>query len=120
MTDIRIEKVNEELHPFQEDINVSNFFPGGQRSEVLEEIIGAVYREIPIVILTGEEGSGKTMLCRVLEERLANGFGVVIFPTPSNHSMMWSARSPCVSEWRWTASRIGKTRKNICSRLSTT
>ena len=80
MTDIRIEKENGELHPFQEDVDVCNFYGGGQRSEILGEILSGVRRGVPVIILSGEGGSGKTMICRMLEQRLAGDVEVMIFP----------------------------------------
>jgi len=80
MTDIRIENERGEVYPFQEDVDVRNFYAGGQRGEILEEIVAAVRRDTSVLILSGEAGSGKTMICRVLEQQLFEDVEVIVFP----------------------------------------
>ncbi len=55
--------------PFQEELETSQFFTGGGRETVLAAIQAAFQDQVGIVTLIGEEGSGKTMLCKVLQEQ---------------------------------------------------
>jgi type II secretory pathway predicted ATPase ExeA len=65
---------------FQENNNLENFFTGGGRAEVLVRLQEAISIGVPMLVITGEEGSGKTMLCRMLEQRTAQECIVVYFP----------------------------------------
>jgi type II secretory pathway predicted ATPase ExeA len=56
--------------PFTITPNTEFFFPGGNRGAVLEALIYAITHDQGIIKLTGEVGTGKTMLCRMLESRL--------------------------------------------------
>jgi len=74
---------NPEKHnmaPFQEESSLENFFAGTQRGELLSQIKEAVVDGVPLLVLTGEEGSGKTMLCRMLEQDGPTDFITVFFP----------------------------------------
>ena len=53
--------------PFKITPDTSLFFPGGNRGAVLEALIYAITEGEGIVKVVGEVGSGKTMLCRMLE-----------------------------------------------------
>lgn len=67
--------------PFQEEVMVERFFAGANRDILLQKSIHALRAGTPVVILSGEEGSGKTMLCRKIEQQ-AEGFSrVVYFPS---------------------------------------
>lgn len=80
MTEINKERENLNRSPFQEEIVLDNYFPCGRRADVLTQIEQAVQNGVALMVLTGEEGSGKTMLCRVLEyEALCQ---TVFFPCP--------------------------------------
>ena len=46
------------------------FYAGNTRGELLDALLYAVMQGEGIIKLTGEVGSGKTMLCRMLAERL--------------------------------------------------
>jgi len=69
--------------PFQNTPDTQVFFPGGQRGAVLEALLYAVRRGDAIVKVVGEVGSGKTMLCRMLETRLPAGTEIVYLANPS-------------------------------------
>lgn len=56
------------------------FFTGGGRGLLLDEISQAVIQGIPLLVLTGDEGSGKTVICGKLEERIKGECQVVFFP----------------------------------------
>ena len=56
--------------PFRITPDPAFFFAGANRGAVLEALIYAVTRGEGIVKVVGEVGSGKTMLCRMLEREL--------------------------------------------------
>ena len=56
--------------PFKITPNTEFFFGGGNRGPVLEALLYAVTHGEGIVKVTGEVGSGKTMLCHMLQARL--------------------------------------------------
>jgi type II secretory pathway predicted ATPase ExeA/septal ring-binding cell division protein DamX len=72
-----------ERSPFRITPDTKLFYPGGHRGEILEALIYAVTSGEGIVKVVGEVGSGKTMLCRMLEERLADRVDIVYLANPS-------------------------------------
>ncbi|MBI4206755.1 MAG: AAA family ATPase [Betaproteobacteria bacterium] len=56
--------------PFKITPNTDFFFSGGNRGPILEALIYTVTNGEGIVKVTGEVGSGKTMLCNMLQMRL--------------------------------------------------
>jgi type II secretory pathway predicted ATPase ExeA len=56
--------------PFRITPHTEFFFSGANRGATLEALLYAITHDEGIVKVTGEVGSGKTMLCRVLVERL--------------------------------------------------
>lgn len=69
--------------PFRITPDTSLFFPGANRGAVLEALIYAVGNGEGIVKVVGEVGSGKTMLCRMLEQELPDRVEVVYLANPS-------------------------------------
>jgi len=69
--------------PFKITPNTEFFFAGGNRGPVLEALVYAVTHGEGIVKVTGEVGSGKTMLCRVLMERLPENVETIYLAVPS-------------------------------------
>lgn len=69
--------------PFRITPDTDLFFAGGGRGEVLEALVYAVTSGEGIVKVTGEVGTGKTMLCRMLEVRLPASVEVVYIANPS-------------------------------------
>ena len=69
--------------PFRITPDTKLFYPGGHRGEILEALIYAVTSGEGIVKVVGEVGSGKTMLCRMLEERLPDRVDIVYLANPS-------------------------------------
>jgi len=59
------------------------FFSGANRGEILDALIYAITESEGIVKVTGEVGSGKTMLCRMLLERLPQQVECVYLANPS-------------------------------------
>jgi len=69
--------------PFKITPDTSLFFPGGNRGAVLDALIYAITSGEGIVKVVGEVGSGKTMLCRMLEVELPENVEVVYLANPS-------------------------------------
>ena len=61
--------------PFKITPHTEFFFAGANRGETLEALIYAITSGEGMVKVTGEVGAGKTMLCRVLMERLPKTVG---------------------------------------------
>ncbi|MDD5174892.1 MAG: AAA family ATPase [Sterolibacterium sp.] len=69
--------------PFRITPNTGFFFAGANRGATLDALIYAITHDEGIVKISGEVGSGKTMLCRVLMERLPPHVLTVYLATPS-------------------------------------
>ncbi len=69
-------------HPFLITPDPSMFCPGGGRGEILDALIYAITSGEGIIKVVGEVGSGKTMLCRILEERLPKFVEIVYLANP--------------------------------------
>ncbi|MDT8452265.1 MAG: AAA family ATPase [Gammaproteobacteria bacterium] len=69
--------------PFKITPDTSLFFEGSQRGAALDALIYTVTSGEGIIKVVGEVGSGKTMLCRMLEVRLAGKVDVVYIANPS-------------------------------------
>ena len=69
--------------PFKITPNTDFFFPGGNRGAVLEALRYAILHGEGIVKVVGEVGSGKTMLCRMLQEQLPEQVDSVYLANPS-------------------------------------
>ncbi len=76
--------------PFRITPHTDYFFSGANRGPTLEALIYAVTQDEGIVKVTGEVGSGKTMLCRMLLERLPANVETLYIATPSlsRHDML--------------------------------
>ena len=68
--------------PFKITPDPEFFFSGGNRGAVLEALLYAVARGEGIVKVVGEVGSGKTMLCRMLERELPSDCEIVYLANP--------------------------------------
>ncbi len=68
--------------PFKITPDPQFFFSGGNRGAVLEALLYAVARGEGIVKVVGEVGSGKTMLCRMLERELPSDCEIVYLANP--------------------------------------
>jgi type II secretory pathway predicted ATPase ExeA len=69
--------------PFKITPDTRLFFPGGNRGVVLEALAYAITSGEGIVKVVGEVGSGKTMLCRMLETELPKNVSIVYLANPS-------------------------------------
>jgi len=69
--------------PFRITPHTDFFFDGADRGTTLEGLLYAIQYEEGIVKVSGEVGSGKTMLCRVLMERLPENVETIYLANPS-------------------------------------
>ena len=69
--------------PFKITPNTEFFFGGGNRGPILQALIYAVTHGEGIIKVTGEVGSGKTMLCHMLPTRLPARIETVYIANPS-------------------------------------
>jgi type II secretory pathway predicted ATPase ExeA/septal ring-binding cell division protein DamX len=69
--------------PFRITPHTEFFFAGANRGATLEALLYAITAGEGMVKVTGEVGSGKTMLCRVLMERLPETVETIYLAVPS-------------------------------------
>lgn len=69
--------------PFRITPHPDFFFDGADRGATLEALLYAILHEEGMIKVTGEIGSGKTMLCRMLLERLPAHVETVFLANPS-------------------------------------
>ncbi len=69
--------------PFRITPDTRMFYEGGGRGEILDALVYAIISGEGIVKVVGEVGTGKTMLCRMLEERLPENVEIVYLANPS-------------------------------------
>ena len=76
--------------PFRITPHTEYFFSGANRGPTLDALIYAITQDEGIVKVTGEVGSGKTMLCRMLLERLPAHVDTLYLANPSlsRHDML--------------------------------
>jgi MSHA biogenesis protein MshM len=72
-----------ERPPFQITPDPSLFFEGGKRGAVLDALVFAIERGEGIVKVVGEVGSGKTMICRMLELRVSSNTEIIYVANPN-------------------------------------
>ena len=68
--------------PFQEEPDPEIFFPGAKREDICQSLILDILSGKPLVKLIGREGSGKTLVSRVIIDRLPARFEVVSIDNP--------------------------------------
>jgi len=68
--------------PFRITPDTDFFFVGARRGATLEALIYAITHDEGIVKVSGEVGSGKTMLCRMLLEKLPSNVETVYLANP--------------------------------------
>lgn len=69
--------------PFRITPHTEFFFSGANRGATLEALVYAITAGEGLVKVTGEVGTGKTMLCRVLMERLPESVVTIYLAVPS-------------------------------------
>ncbi len=69
--------------PFKITPDTSLFFGGGKRGDILGALVYAIDRGEGIIKVVGEVGSGKTMLCRMLQLKLPESVETIYIGNPS-------------------------------------
>jgi len=69
--------------PFKITPDTSMFFEGSKRGAALDALVYAIKSGEGIIKVVGEVGSGKTMLCRMLELKLSDVVDIVYIAHPS-------------------------------------
>jgi len=69
--------------PFRITPDTRFFYTGARRGEILEAVVYAITSGEGVIKVVGEVGSGKTMLCRMLESRLPEHVEIVYLANPS-------------------------------------
>lgn len=69
--------------PFRITPDTSLFYDGGHRGDILGALVYAVHRGEGIIKVVGEVGSGKTMLCRMLQTELPDSIEIIYIANPS-------------------------------------
>ncbi|MCP5150833.1 MAG: AAA family ATPase [Chromatiales bacterium] len=69
--------------PFKITPDTRLFYTGAGRGEILEALIYAITSGEGIIKIVGEVGTGKTMLCRMLEARLPKNVEILYLANPS-------------------------------------
>jgi type II secretory pathway predicted ATPase ExeA len=69
--------------PFKITPATEFFFSGANRGEILQALLYAVTHSEGIIKVSGEVGSGKTMLCRMLLDRLPGNIKTIYLANPS-------------------------------------
>lgn len=69
--------------PFRITPDTSLFYDGGHRGDILGALVYAVHRGEGIIKVVGEVGSGKTMLCRMLQLELPETIDIIYIANPS-------------------------------------
>ena len=74
-----------QLHtsPFREEIDSEVFFPEADREYICEQLEADIKNNRVFIKLLGGEGSGKTLLCKVLAGRLPDDFEVLYVDNPT-------------------------------------
>ena len=65
--------------PFQDTIDTDLFFGGGSRREIVDKIKAALADDVELLTLTGTDGSGKTMICTLVQQELEGNAEVLYF-----------------------------------------
>jgi MSHA biogenesis protein MshM len=69
--------------PFRITPNTNYWFEGGQRGDLLATLEYAIGHGEGLIKVVGEVGSGKTMLCRMLQQRLPDNIDTVYLGNPT-------------------------------------
>jgi len=68
--------------PFLEEADPAVFFTDAGRYEVYQALLKNIGQRRPLITLIGDEGSGKTLLCKVLAVRLPQEYQIVFITNP--------------------------------------
>ncbi|MEE9552171.1 MAG: AAA family ATPase, partial [Gammaproteobacteria bacterium] len=117
--------------PFKITPDTKLFFPGGNRGAILDALIYAIVSGEGIIKVIGEVGSGKTMLCRMLEMDLPDNVEIVYLANPSLspdnilHAIAFELKLPVkpndqrpMQPIRAAALPLVLTQRRVCAELS--
>jgi type II secretory pathway predicted ATPase ExeA len=94
-----------ERPPFKITPDTSLFYDGGKRGDILAALVYAIHRGEGIIKVVGEVGSGKTMLCRMLQLKLPDSVEIVyIANQTSGHA--FAAGLPAATAYGKQAGRV--------------
>ncbi|MBI2360082.1 MAG: AAA family ATPase [Deltaproteobacteria bacterium] len=68
--------------PFSLAVDLAFLYPSEGHSRVYDEVLAAIDRREGLICLTGDPGTGKTVICRRLLEELSDDYNVVLVNTP--------------------------------------
>jgi type II secretory pathway predicted ATPase ExeA len=68
--------------PFAEEPDPEIFFPGARREEICQSLILDILAGKQLLKLIGREGSGKTLICQLIADRLPETYHVVFLDNP--------------------------------------
>jgi len=68
--------------PFAEEPDPEIFFPGSRREEICQSLILDILAGKQLIKLVGREGSGKTLICCLIAERLHDEYHVISLANP--------------------------------------
>lgn len=68
--------------PFSLTVDLDFLYLSNGHSRVYEEVLSAIDRRDGLICLTGDPGTGKTLVCRRLLEELSDEYNVVLVNTP--------------------------------------
>ena len=74
---------NTHREPFHHDLDPDLFFPGARREEICQALILDLLTGKQFLHLNGDAGSGKSLVCRVIMERLPTSFTPVYLESPT-------------------------------------
>jgi MSHA biogenesis protein MshM len=92
--------------PFRITPHTDFFFEGANRGATLDALIYAITHDEGIVKVSGEVGSGKTMLCRVLMERCPTRSPSSTWPTRPSLATTSSTRLPTSCAWTYPTTPV--------------
>ena len=95
------------------------FFSGANRKEILEALIYSISEVEGIIKVSGEVGSGKTMLCRMLLEQLPKHIEPIYLANPSlsREEMLYAIADALNLNMNIEHERIGVMMQNIQNKL---
>src|ERR1039458_7564674 len=85
------------------------FFSGANRGEILDALIYSICEVEGIIKVSGEVGSGKTMLCRMLLEKLPRHIETIYLANPSlsREEMLYAIADGDRKSTRLNSSHLG-------------
>lgn len=77
--------------PFADSLKPETFFPENRSLEIGQSLIQDILAGKLLLKLVGREGDGKSLLCKMLEERLPDSYQVVVLQDPSGsfEDLLW-------------------------------